>query len=156
MKLNVQVEMPKSAKHDDRPRGRRILGLGQLIEIIEGRTLNPAIKQDVIKEVSQYPEGSLDFAWGNLENIINGVIAKHGGKDAIEHAPMPTWVLEKTDMETLPELQPRPVIKPEEFTPPPPTAQKEPPRPMTFTEKYGKEALAKMVANNSTQTLGEK
>lgn len=66
-KLDVSIMNSKPRKKAPQ---RVIRNLDQLIAIVESKGLDVDLTKAVLDVIKGYPEGSLDFAYGNLNSII--------------------------------------------------------------------------------------
>jgi hypothetical protein len=55
---------------------KRVKSLGEILELLQSKSMENSVRDAVIKELSSYPEGSLDFAWININNIISNATNK--------------------------------------------------------------------------------
>ena len=52
------------------PAPKAIRSMGHLIAIVQNRGLQPELQNEVLKIIKGYPDGSLDYAYNNLDNTI--------------------------------------------------------------------------------------
>lgn len=66
------------------PPTKVVKNLRHLIAIIESRGLEPELANEVKKAVKEYPEGALEFAFNNMDNIIIQAQNKLSARNTIQ------------------------------------------------------------------------
>lgn len=69
MKTDVGI-MGQGGKQPPGPPVNAIRSMAHLVTIIRNRGLDPELEKEVLKVIKGYPDGSLEYAYNNLNNTI--------------------------------------------------------------------------------------
>lgn len=87
-KFVLETSTPGSG-NKNKPQPRQIMNLSQLLGLLDTKHIPENIKKEVAHELSTFPEGSLDYAWRCVDQIIATTIERNNAKNHSAPKPEP-------------------------------------------------------------------
>ena len=76
MKTKVNAGAKGKSSSRDKTPDNSMLSLCEIKELLDKKDIDGKIKEEIVKELGNYPEGALRYAWKNIDSIITRISLK--------------------------------------------------------------------------------